>query len=603
MTGAPAPALVGDAWLGTGGVRLDLERLRGRVVLLDFWTLCCVNCHHVLAELRPIEEEFTDCLTVIGVHSPKFEHEKDPGAVAAAMQRHGITHPVLNDPNMSTWQAYGVRAWPTLVLLDVDGSVAATFSGEGHGHAIRATVGSLVRAAEAAGTLRRGPDHFVALEEATSPYLQPGKATLVDDDTVLVSDTGRHSLALAATATPNDPQARIGAGQRGLVDGPPAVARFNEPYGHVRLPIHLAEQVGYDVVVADSANHALRGVRLSDHHVTTVAGTGEQWMQGDSTSGPATHTRLSTPWDVALADDIVYVAMAGEHRLWAFDPVAQRVWVHAGTTNEGLVDGALAEAWFAQPSALVMDGSSMWVVDAETSALRRVANGEVTSHVGAGLFDFGHVDGPAATALLQHPLGAALLPDGSVLIADAYNAALRRYDPAKGEVSTIVRDLAEPSDVVVLPGTNAVLVVESAAGRLTRVPVDEATTVRGEAMRTVRPALVLAPGEVEIEVVFEPPPGEKRDDRYGPSTHLVVGSTPAQLLRDGAGSGSDLTRSVVVSDAVAEGVLHVAAKGASCDEVTGPEDHGACHIHQQDWGIPVAVAVDGARRVRLSLSG
>ena len=117
-----APALVGDAWLGTGGLRLDLESLRGRIVLLDFWTLCCVNCHHVLAELRPIEEEFADVLTVIGVHSPKFEHEKNPDSVTAAMQRHGITHPVLNDPNMSTWQAYGVRAWPTLVAMCTPGA-------------------------------------------------------------------------------------------------------------------------------------------------------------------------------------------------------------------------------------------------------------------------------------------------------------------------------------------------------------------------------------------------------------------------------------------------------------------------------------------------
>lgn len=598
-----APALVGDAWLGTGGARLDLEGLRGRIVLLDFWTLCCVNCHHVLAELRPIEEEFADVLTVVGVHSPKFEHEKNPDAVSAAMQRHGITHPVLNDPNMSTWQAYGVRAWPTLVLLDASGNVAATFSGEGHGHAIRTTIETLVAFAEADGTLRRGPDVFVPLEDATSAYLQPGKATLISRDALLVSDTGRHSLVIALPSAPNDPMARVGNGIRGLIDGQGLEAQFSEPYGHVRLPEQVAAQVGYDVVIADSGNHALRGLRLSDLQVTTIAGTGEQWMQGDATTGPATDVRLSTPWDVEYADGVVYVAMAGDHRIWAFDPVAGEVRVHAGTTNEGLTDGPLAQAWFAQPSALVRDDANVWVIDAETSALRLMTPTAIESRIGQGLFDFGHVDGAAGIALLQHPLGAALLPDGSLLIADSYNAALRRFDPASGQVSTIARDLAEPSDVVVLTGESAVLVVESAAGRITKVPIDAGTVVSGEAMRTIRPVLRLAPGDVVIDVVFDPPPGEKRDDRYGPSTHLVVGSTPAELLTDGTGSGSDLVRTVQVSGAVTEGVLHVAAKGASCDDVSGPDAHAACHIHQQDWGIPVIIAADGESRVTLTLSG
>jgi sugar lactone lactonase YvrE len=259
----------------------------------------------------------------------------------------------------------------------------------------------------------------------------------------------------------------------------------------VRLPEQVAAQVGYDVVIADSGNHALRGLRLSDLQVTTIAGTGEQWMQGDATTGPATEVRLSTPWDVEYADDVVYVAMAGEHRIWAFDPIAGDVRVHAGTTNEGLTDGVLAQAWFAQPSALVRDGANVWVIDAETSALRVMTPTAIESRIGRGLFDFGHVDGPAGSALLQHPLGAALLPDGSLLIADSYNAALRRFDPANGHVSTIARDLAEPSDVVVLAEEAAVLVVESAAGRITKVPIDAGILVSGEAMRTIRPALRL----------------------------------------------------------------------------------------------------------------
>ncbi len=563
------PELVGDTWLGTGGRRLRLADLRGRIVLLDFWTLCCVNCHHVLAELRQIEQRFADVLTVVGVHSPKFEHEKDPAAVTAAMQRHGITHPVLNDPEMNTWQAYDVRAWPTLVLLDTHGRVAASFSGEGHGHAIAARIASLVAEAEAEESLRRGPDVFVPLPPAPQVYLQPGKALLLDDEQVLISDSGHHSLAVANIDDPNTPLWRFGDGTRGLADGAAGEARFNEPYGAVRLPTELAAEVGYDVVIADTGNHALRGLTLATREVRTLAGTGGQWMRGDATTGPAREVPLSTPWDVALVDGRVWIAMAGDHRIWQFDPTAEHVEVLAGTTGEGVVDGPNEAAWFAQPSALVVDRDAVWVVDAETSAVRRVADGQVSTVIGSGLFDFGDRDGPASQALMQHPLGAALLGDGSLVIADAYNGTLRRYDPATAQVSTVARDLAEPSDVVVVSGGTELLVVEAAAGRITRLPVANGWQVPGVAKRTERPSLEVASGQLQIEVVFAPPPGQKLDDRFGPSTQLVVDASPAGALVAGAGTGSDLTRTVDLAPGVATAVLHIAARGASCDEATG----------------------------------
>ena len=599
-----APALIGDTWFGTGGRRLSLEDLRGRIVLLDFWTLCCVNCHHVLAELRPIEAKYSDVLTVVGVHSPKFEHEKNPESVRSAIERHGIDHPVLNDPNLSTWSGYGVRAWPTLVLIDPLGEVVAQFSGEGHAHAIDATIADLVKKHEASGTLTRGDDVFVAPPPPRSIYRQPGKATLLDQGTLLVSDSANHRLVIADPANPNAIVRTIGSGTRGLLDGQASEARFNEPYGVVRLPDDVAAAVGYDLVVADSVNHALRGVVLATGAVTTVAGTGEQWMQGDPSHGYARATRLSTPWDVTWHEGRVVVAMAGEHRLWAFDPIALMVEVFAGTTNEGLVDGPRDQAWFAQPSAVVSDGRVLWVVDSETSAIRRIEGDAVSSPIGHGLFDFGHVDGPASEALLQHPLGAAVLPDGSLVIADSYNGAVRRYDPSTAVVTTIARDLREPSDVVFLPESATLLVVESAAGALTSIPIAAGERVESERLRTSRPAIRVAPGMVTVEVIFEPPPGEKRDDRYGPSTQLVVSASPASLIGAGAGTTSDLVREIRVEALATEGVLHVAAKGASCDDTGGdPDAHAACHIHQQDWGVPIVIDPAGERVVRLVLSG
>jgi thiol-disulfide isomerase/thioredoxin len=105
-----APELVGrGGWLNSGGVPLSLAGMRGRFVLIDFWIFCCVNCQHVLDEMRPLEDEYADVLTVVGVNSPKFAHESDHEAVAAAVERYGVNHPVLDDPDLTTWQA--ARSW------------------------------------------------------------------------------------------------------------------------------------------------------------------------------------------------------------------------------------------------------------------------------------------------------------------------------------------------------------------------------------------------------------------------------------------------------------------------------------------------------------
>ena len=602
-----APELRGRRWLNTGGRPLSLAGLRGKVVLLDFWTFCCINCLHVLDELRPLEQRYADVLVTVGVHSPKFEHEADPAALAAAVERYEVHHPVLDDPDLVTWQAYTARAWPTLVVVDPEVYVVSQLSGEGHAHALERLVGDLVAEHEARGTLHRGDGPYVAPPPPDTDLRFPGTAVRLPGGTLLVSDSGHHSLVELAEDAETVLR-RIGSGERGLTDGDASNARFAEPQGLCVLPAEVAALAGYDVVVADTANHALRGVRLDTGDVTTVAGTGHQWMQGDPqpVAGDP-RTPLSSPWDVAWSAVLgeVVVAMAGIHQLWRFDPEEASVSAWAGTSNEGLVDGPLASAWFAQPSGLAADGSRLWLADSETSSLRVVEDGAVRTAVGQGLFDFGHVDGPAARALLQHPLGVTALPDGSVAVSDTYNGAVRRYDPASGEVTTLLAGLAEPSAALV--DGDHLLVVESAAHRLTRLRLpDAALVVDGTARRTQRPVTDVATGEVELEVVFTPPPGQKLDDRYGPATRLLVSATPPGLLKAGDGSGTDLVRRVTLDAHVGDGVLHVAARAASCDEPavdgTGAE-FPACHVHQQDWGVPVRV-VDGApRTLRLHLAG
>jgi len=610
LVGGPrvrAPELRGRGWLNTGGRALSLADLRGKVVLLDFWTFCCINCLHVLDELRPLEERYADVMVTVGVHSPKFEHEADPDALAAAVERYAVHHPVLDDPDLVTWAAYTARAWPTLVVVDPEGYVVAQLSGEGHGHALDRLVAGLVAEHEAKGTLHRGDGPYVPPPPPDTDLRFPGKAVRLPGGTLLVSDSGHHSLVELAEDAETVLR-RIGTGERGLVDGEASGARFAEPQGLCLLPPEVAAVAGYDVVVADTANHVLRGVRLDTGQVTTVAGTGHQWMQGDPQPVKGDpRTPLSSPWDVAWSPVLhaAVVAMAGIHQLWRFDPVAPSAGVWAGTSNEGLVDGPLGSAWFAQPSGLAADGTRLWLADSETSSLRVVEGGTVTTVVGQGLFDFGHVDGPAAQALLQHPLGVTALPDGSVAVSDTYNGAVRRYDPATGGVTTLLAGLAEPSAALV--DGEHLLVVESAAHRLSRLRLpDAALVVDGSARRTHRPVTELGPGEVELEVVFRPPAGQKLDDRYGPATRLVVSATPPGLLREGDGTGTDLVRRVTLDAHVGDGVLHVAARAASCDEPAGDGTGAAfpaCHVHQQDWGVPVRVVEGAPSTLTLHLAG
>ena len=608
-----APELIGDTWFGTTNPRLGIADFKGRFLLLDFWTLCCVNCHHVLAELRPVEEKFKDVLTVVGVHSPKFEYEKLPESVAAAIDRHEIHHPVLNDPNMTTWQSYGVRAWPTLVLVDPKGEIIATYSGEGHAHAIEALLEKLVPEYEASADLVRGAGLYKAPAPSSLALKQPGKIVaipaayrgLLGGAELLVSNSGAHNLVGLTTTNLLDPVVTIGAGVRGSTDGDFASASFAEPYGAVFLEGELASKVGAHLLVADTANHLIRAINLETKKVFTIAGTGAQWMQANSTTGPALEINISTPWDIEVLENQLLIAMAGEHRIWKYDFETKSLGIFAGTSNEGLVDGNLAEAWFAQSSALIQSRSTpgkIWIIDSETSALRSAHNGKIASQIGKGLFDFGHVDGPADQALLQHPLGLIELPDGNLLIADTYNRAIRKYSPSTNSVSTIARDLSEPSDLELVETADGpkIAIVEAAANRITLLPIEAEALVQGNAMRTARPALAVKSGDLTIDVTFSAPPGQKLDDRYGPSTYLVVSSTPKELLLEGAGNSSELSRKIVLNPAITEGVLHVAAKGASCDE---SEEGAQCHIHQQDWGIPIKVSAEGSSTVELVLSG
>ena len=424
---APELDIEGVEWLNTPAP-IPLEALRGRIVILDFWTLCCINCMHILPMLARIEDEFPADVAVIGVHSPKFAHERKVEAARAAVLRYGIRHPVIHDPRMLLWKQYAVRAWPTLVFVDPAGYVLGQNSGEPDPDKLSEVVGRMVMQAGELGVLHPAATPLSAEPEPEGRFRFPGKIRPVPGRgrRWVLADAGHHQVVLLDDA--GGELARFGSGEPGFADGPAFAATFRDPQGVA------ADEAA--LWVADTGNHAIRRIDLATGEVRTIAGTGRRGrMLGAAASGIA----LASPWDVLPYGGGVLFANAGTHQLGALDPGSGEVERLAGSGAENLKDGPAGEAQLAQPSGLALAGDVLVFADSETSAIRQLdlATMRVNTLVGTGLFDFGLVDGPFAKARLQHPLGVAVLPDGTILAADSYNDSLRVLDPAR----RMVRDL------------------------------------------------------------------------------------------------------------------------------------------------------------------
>ena len=354
----------GMTWLNTEKP-LRLADLRGKVVLLDFWTYCCINCMHVLPELAKLEAKYPDELVVIGVHSAKFDAEKDVDNIRQAIRRYRIRHPVVNDHELAIWDQYGVRAWPTLVLIDPAGRIAGYAAGEARFDALDRTVGELIAATKKKGLpLKAGvaelglrPEVDEALE---TPLSFPGKV-LADGDSkrLFVADSNHHRIVIASLEDDSLVDV-VGSGHKGLGDGPFDVATFNQPQG-----LALDGDILY---VADTGNHALRKVDLKKKRVTTLAGTGTQagvFALPDARKVP----QLNSPWDVLVHDGTLYIAMAGPHQIWRMDLETGEIGPWAGSGVEARIDGPAAQAALAQPSGLATDGKKLYFADSEASAL------------------------------------------------------------------------------------------------------------------------------------------------------------------------------------------------------------------------------------------
>ncbi|MGK7919780.1 MAG: thioredoxin-like domain-containing protein [Trichodesmium sp.] len=426
-------------WLNTDKP-LSLQSLKGRVVILDFWTYCCINCLHVLPDLKFLEQKYPDSLTIIGVHSAKFEHEKEVENIRQAILRYDIEHPVLVDSGSRVWQQYAVRAWPTFKIIDPEGYLVGSISGEGKRDALDEIIGKLIEEHQNKNTINFIEVSLILEKEKqplTQPLAFPGKV-LADRNTnqLFIADSGHHRIVVSTLE--GEVLSIIGSGKPGLIDGSFSEAQFFAPQG---MTFDAKTQILY---VADTENHALRKIDFQTQQVETIAGNGEQSRQILSDySGVARETQLNSPWDVEKVDDRLFIAMAGSHQIWLLQLDTGMIGTYAGNGGESCVDGALTESAFAQPSGISTDGNELFVADSEVSSVRAVGINEhpkVRTICGSGeLFGFGDKDGRGSQVLLQHCLGMEYTQN-YLWVADTYNHKIKRIEYHAGLCRTMLGD-------------------------------------------------------------------------------------------------------------------------------------------------------------------
>jgi hypothetical protein len=470
----PAPEFPDDLeWVNSSDPP-RIADLRGRVVLLWFWSYDAVNCWNLIPDLRHFEVKYHDGLSVMGIHCPKYPRQRDNGALLRAVNRHRLRHAIANDADFRLWRSYGIEAWPTVALIDVEGRLAALFAGEGRRNEIDARIAQLLDEAAlqdlrvyepAAPVLRPEPRHALAF---------PGKL-LADESRLYVSDSGHHRVL---ECTHDGRVLRcFGSGHADYVDGDLAHACFDSPQGLARWRNAL--------YVADSGNHCVRRIDLGSGDITTVLGTGRAARSRPDQADPQT-TALNTPLDLCVLGDDLYIAVAGQHQIWRLDLATSRVCVQAGSGELGLLDGAATKASLAQPSGLAVLGRQLVVADAAASAVRwiNLNDGRVETAVGSGLYDFGDATGMRDEARLQNPLAVAADPRGTIYVADSYNNSIKLLNRQSGEVRALrmQHHLNEPQGLALtnnflwIANTNLheIVCIDLTGGAVRRVPVDEA---------------------------------------------------------------------------------------------------------------------------------
>jgi DNA-binding beta-propeller fold protein YncE/peroxiredoxin len=606
----------GIQWLNTDRP-ISLRELRGKVVLLDFWTYCCINCMHVIPDLKKLEHKYANELVVIGVHSAKFSTERETDNIRQAILRYEIEHPVVNDKDMTVWQQYAVRGWPTLMLIDPAGKVVGGQSGEGNYDLFDEAIAKLIKTFDARGQLDRRP-FKVKLERHRAPTSMlafPGKIVADEKSKQLFIADSNHNRIVVVSLEDNSVKEVIGAGDIGMADGAFESATFNHPQGMA------FDADANTLYVADTENHALRAVDFNKRAVATIAGTGAQSRTHIAFGGQGRETPLNSPWDITLHDGMLYIAMAGPHQLWRMNPKTGGVAPYAGTGREARIDGPLSEAALAQPSGITTDGKKLYFADSEVSSIRSAdldANGKVETIVGEDLFEFGDRDGKGAEVRLQHPLGV-VYHDGSIYVADTYNNKIKRVSPKDKSSVTFagtgegaLRDgssaaFDEPSGLSIAFGKLYIADTNNHAIRVADLKTRRVETLQIKGLEKLRPraraaafagevielpAQEIEPGDGTLDLQLELPKGYKLNALAPSSLKVASEGKSVSLGGNSTFRNPQFPLSAPIKTVEGDGTIKVDFVIYYCES----EKESLCYFKEARINIPVRVKAGAGRR-------
>jgi thiol-disulfide isomerase/thioredoxin len=609
----------GMEWLNTERP-LSIRQLKGKLVLLDFWTFCCINCMHIIPDLKKLEHKYANELVVIGVHSAKFPAERGTENIRQAILRYEIEHPVVNDHEMQIWQSYTASSWPTLFLIDPAGKVVAYMSGEGVYAQFDGIIAKVIATFDAKKMIDRRPLNLKLERQRTptSVLAFPGKVLADEKSKQLFISDSNHNRIVVVSLDDSSVKEVIGSGEIVLKDGSFETAAFNHPQG-------MALDGGV-LYVADTENHAIRAIDFGKRTVATIAGTGEQLQHRVTFGGQGKDIALSSPWDLTMQNGILYIAMAGPHQLWQMNPRTGGIAPYAGSGREARIDGRLAESALAQPSGITSDGKKLYFADSEVSSIRSAdldPNGRVDTIVGEDLFEFGDRDGKGPVVRLQHPLGVAY-SDGWLYVADTYNNKIKRVSAKERTSETFVGtgengmqdgDLAtlnEPSGVSVAFGKLYIADTNNHLIRVVDLKTRRTETLQIKGLEKLRPrkakqfagetielpAQTIEPGDATLMLQLELPAGYKLNAQA--PTALTIASSPDRAVNLTGGAEQVFSNprfpvSVPVKVSQGEAVLRADFVVYYCEAVK----ESLCFFKEARVSIPVK-AVKGSGKHILS---
>ncbi|CAF1144823.1 unnamed protein product [Rotaria sp. Silwood1] len=439
------------------GVQLR-DLFHEKIIVVYFWAFSNVHSSHTMQRIIGIDKRYSTAgVSIIGVHSPKYEHEKNKTNVRHAIEEQSIPFAVVNDNNLQVWKQINGQVLPTAFIFGPDSLPIFVFEGENHVQHLElflVPVLSFYKSSVRASSnntlsIKTSPEDLpdTSTPSKTMKFTYPSHICITSSGHLCISFTGSNQLIYCEV----DGKVLdiVGTGHAGMADGDIPQCEFDSPHGLV--------EYNNCIYIADTNNHAIRVFEPNSRRVITLIGTGR--LGTDKIGGlKRSQQPIASPWDLCLTESpfdhklVLLISMAGQNQIWAYAFEETQWWndvilqknscsaIIGSGTEENRNSTEPMSAGLAAPHGIcngIMNKEPvLFIADSDSSTIRVVTlhNGHVANLVGGdadptNLSAFGDLDGSGYNAKLQHPVGISFhYPSSKLYITDTYNNKLKYVD-------------------------------------------------------------------------------------------------------------------------------------------------------------------------------